>query len=227
MSIADRVAAVRERIARAAEECGRRPEGIELIAVSKKQPAESVREAYEAGLRAFGENYAQELVAKAPALADLTDLRWHFIGYLQSNKAKVVAQHADAVHSVDSVGLAGELGKRVAAGARSKAMPVLIEVNVSGEAQKSGANPGAVGGIVDAVRGQPSLHLRGLMTVPPAADGPAARRAFEALYELREKHGGSAELPELSMGMSADLELAIACGTTMVRVGTAIFGERR
>ncbi len=187
---------------------------------------ELVREAYAAGHRAFGESYAQELVAKAEALQDLPGIEWHFIGHLQSNKARKIAPFAHVVHAVDSPGLARELGRRVAQSGRPP-LPVLIEVNVSGEPQKHGASPGDLTDLIASVRAEPSLSLRGLMTVPEAGELDLARRAFETLASLRSLHGGEALLPELSMGMSGDFELAIACGATMVRVGTAIFGARR
>jgi pyridoxal phosphate enzyme (YggS family) len=227
VSIAERLAQVRARIERAARQAGRDPAAVRLVAVSKKKAPEAVREAYAAGQRAFGENYAQELAAKAEALADLPDVEWHFVGHLQTNKARVVARHAHVVHTVDSTALARELGKRVAAGGRRGApMPVLIEVNVGGEPQKAGAAPSAIDEVMQAVRAQPALVLRGLMTMPPAGDLAAARRAFETLVSLRDLHGGAAALPELSMGMSADLEVAVACGATLVRVGTDVFGAR-
>ncbi len=225
MSLAARLAGVRARIATAAAAAGRDPSRIQLVAVSKTKSAEAVREAYAAGQRAFGENYAQELVAKAEALATLGEIEWHFIGHLQTNKAKIAAKHAHVVHTVDSAALARELGKRVVREGRGP-MAVLIEVNVAGEAQKGGAAPSDIEEGVRAVQAEPSLALRGLMTVPPAGDLGAARRAFETLATLRNLHGGEAALPELSMGMSGDLEVAIACGATIVRVGTAIFGAR-
>jgi pyridoxal phosphate enzyme (YggS family) len=222
VTVAERLAAVRARIDRAALACGRDPGTIRLVAVSKTKPEEAIREAYAAGQRAFGENYAQELSAKAQALADLPAIEWHFIGHLQTNKAKVVAKAADVVHALDSVAVARELGKR-AARERAEPLPVLIEVNVGGEPQKAGAAPSEIDEVMAAVREHPSLLLRGLMTIPPA---DAARRAFSTLASLRNLHGGAASLPDLSMGMSGDLELAIACGATLVRVGTAIFGSR-
>jgi pyridoxal phosphate enzyme (YggS family) len=225
--IADSLAQVRQRIAQAARAAGRDPSTVKLVAVSKTKSADAVREAYAAGQRAFGENYAQELVAKATGLADLGDLEWHFIGHLQTNKAKLVATHAHVVHTVDSVVLARELGKRAAKASRPAPVPVLVEVSVAGEAQKSGAAPGDIAEVMRAVQEQPSLALRGLMTVPPVGDLPAARRVFETLVSLRNLHGGPAVLPELSMGMSDDLETAVACGATLVRVGTAIFGARQ
>jgi pyridoxal phosphate enzyme (YggS family) len=226
VSIASNLAEVRTRIVRAAQAAGRDPAGVKLVAVSKTKGADLIREAYAAGQRAFGENYAQELVGKAEALADLRDLEWHFIGHLQTNKARVVAAHAHVVHTVDSTALARELGKRVAKLERATPMPVLIEVSVAGEAQKAGAAPSDIDEVMRAVSEQPSLALRGLMTVPPVDDREAARRAFETLVSLRNLHGGPRVLPELSMGMSHDLEVAIACGATIVRVGTAIFGAR-
>jgi pyridoxal phosphate enzyme (YggS family) len=226
VSIAARLVEVRERIARAAREAGRDPSGVRLVAVSKTKGPEAVREAYAAGQRAFGENYAQELAAKAEALADLPELQWHFIGHLQTNKAKVVARHADVVHTVDSTALARELGKRAAREARVRPLPVLVEVNVGGEAQKAGAAPSDIEEVMRAVQAQEALALRGLMTMPPADDLAAARRVFETLVSLRNLHGGPAVLPELSMGMTGDLEIAVACGATIVRVGTAIFGPR-
>ncbi len=224
MSIEQRLGEVRERIVRAAAACGRDPSSVRLIAVSKTKPPEAIRSAYAAGQRAFGESYAQELEAKAAALSDLPDLEWHFIGHLQTNKAKIVARVAHVVHTVDSEVLARELGRRAEREGRSP-LPVLIEVNVGGEPQKHGAAATEIDEVLRAVAAQPSLLLRGLMTLPP--DEPvAARRAFDTLATLRSVHGGAAALPELSMGMSGDLELAIAAGATLVRVGTDIFGAR-
>jgi pyridoxal phosphate enzyme (YggS family) len=199
---------------------------VKLVAVSKTKGPEAVREAYAAGQRAFGENYAQELAAKAEALADLPDVEWHFIGHLQTNKARVAAKHAHVVHTVDSAALARELGRRAAKEARAVPLPVLIEVNVGGEAQKAGAAPSEIEEVMRAVQAETSLALRGLMTMPPIDDLAAARGVFETLASLRNLHGGTAVLPDLSMGMTADLEVAVACGATLVRVGTAIFGAR-
>ena len=218
------LAAVQQRIARAAEACGRNPADVRLIAVSKMHPPEAIREAYDAGQRAFGESYAQELDSKAQALADLEDLEWHFIGHLQTNKAKLVARYAHVVHTVDSAVLAREVAKRADTAGRT--LSVLIEVNVGAEPQKHGTPPTELAEVIDAVRREPRLLLRGLMTMPPAGDLDATRRVFETLVTLRALHGGVAALPELSIGMSQDLEVAIACGATMVRVGTAIFGPR-
>lgn len=227
MSIGEALLAVRERIARAEAAAGRETGSVRLVAVSKTKPIEAIREAYAAGQRDFGENYAQELAEKAAALADLPGLRWHFIGHLQSNKAKVVAPIAHLVHTIDSPSLARELGKRAKGGGSSSMedkLGVLVEVNVGGEAQKHGVAPDGLAALLDAVDAEPRLALRGLMTMPPH-DLDSARRAFDDLARLRERFGAT-RLPELSMGMSDDLEIAVACGATLVRVGTAIFGSR-
>ncbi|HTQ45178.1 MAG TPA: YggS family pyridoxal phosphate-dependent enzyme [Polyangiaceae bacterium] len=226
MGIAENLAQVYARIDRAAAESGRDIRGIRLVAVSKTKGPDAVREAYAAGQRDFGENYAQELAGKAEALRDLRDVTWHFIGHLQTNKARIVAKHAQVMHTVDSEALARELGKRVAKERPGAPMPVLVEVNVGGETQKAGVTPGDLVDVMRVVREQPALALRGLMTMPPAGDLAEARRVFETLVTLRNLHGGPAALPELSMGMTEDLEVAIACGATIVRVGTAIFGKR-
>jgi pyridoxal phosphate enzyme (YggS family) len=226
VSVAEALAEVQERIVRAAEACGRDPSAVKLVAVSKTKPAAAIREAYAVGQRAFGESYAQELAAKREALADLAGIEWHFIGHLQTNKAKVIAKAADVVHAVDSVVLARELGKRTLSAERGVPLPVLIEVNVAAEPQKHGTPASELADVIAAVHAEPALALRGLMTMPPLGDPEAARRTFSALASLRSLHGGVDVLPELSMGMSSDLEIAIACGATMVRVGTSIFGDR-
>lgn len=225
MTIAESLAAIRARIDAAATAAGRVPESVKLVAVSKTHGPEAIREAYAAGQRTFGESYAQELDAKAAALADLAGVEWHFIGHLQTNKAKVVARVAHLVHAVHSRDLAAELGKRAAAASRAP-LPVLVEVKLSAEASKHGAPPADLGALLDAISGDARLRLRGLMTMPPPDDLAAARRVFDELAALREKHGGAARLPELSMGMTNDFEIAIAAGATLVRVGTAIFGSR-
>jgi PLP dependent protein len=209
---------------------------VRLLAVSKTKPLAMIREAYAAGQRDFGENYLQELVRKAEALAELEDIRWHMIGHLQSNKAKLAARHASLVHTVDSPRIAEALAQRreqLASevpgmpGPLARPLPVLVEVNIAGEAQKAGCTPSEVGDLVAAIERKPWLELRGLMTVPPFSDDPTiAQRCFESLRTLRDAHGGPERLPELSMGMSDDLEQAIAAGATLVRVGTAIFGAR-
>jgi hypothetical protein len=241
VSIQDRLRAVQAQIVAAAERSGRRADSIRLVAVSKTKPADDIRAAHAAGQRDFGENYVQEMIAKAEALSDLPDLRLHFIGHLQRNKAKLAARVASAVHTVDSERLAAELGKRAAeiamspgrvfapAGAAGDGrLAVLVEVNVGGEAQKSGCQPEGLGAVLTAIEAEPALRLTGLMTVPPYTDDAAGSRPFfDALVKLRDAHGGTARLPELSMGMSHDLEHAIAAGATIVRVGRAIFGERQ
>lgn len=225
MTIAENLVAVQARIDRAAAAAGRDRATVRLVAVSKTKHAEAIREAYAAGQRDFGENYAQELAEKAVVLADLPEIRWHFIGHLQSNKAKVVAPVAHLVHAVDSASLVRELAKRFVPRAERPKLALLVEVNVAGEAQKHGATAADLPRVLDAIEAEPALTLRGLMTMPPH-DLAAARRAFEELARLRDAHGGARRLPELSMGMSDDLEVAVACGATLVRVGTAIFGAR-
>ncbi|MFO0567856.1 MAG: YggS family pyridoxal phosphate-dependent enzyme [Polyangiaceae bacterium] len=226
-TIAERLDAVRTRIREAAQRAGRPESSVRLVAVSKTKPPEAIREAYAAGQREFGENYVQELSEKAEALADLPGISWHMIGHLQRNKAKRVVELASWIHTVDSSRLAQELGKRAIACARS-ALPVLVEVNVGGESQKSGCAPGELGALLETVEGVAGLRLAGLMTVPPHTDDPAgALPFFERLRAARDAFGGAARLPELSMGMTHDLEQAIVAGATWVRIGTAIFGERR
>ncbi len=222
-TIAERLAAVRARIAEATTRAGR-PEGsVRLLAVSKTKSEALIREAYAAGQRDFGENYAQELATKAMALADLKDLRWHMIGPLQRNKAKLVVPVAKVVHTVDRPELAEELSKRAAG--TGKTPQVLLEVNVAGEASKAGCTPEGAVGLAALVRQLPHLDLVGLMTIPPDTDDrELARPFFRRLRELRDALGGG--LTELSMGMSHDFEIAIEEGATIVRVGTAIFGAR-
>jgi pyridoxal phosphate enzyme (YggS family) len=229
--IAERLDRVRAEIAAAARAAGRDVDSIRLVAVSKTKSADAIREAYAAGQRDFGENYVQELVQKAEALADLPDLRLHFIGHLQRNKAKLAARLAAVVHTVDSPRLAEELGKRAAetrsGGGADARLTVLAEVNVGGEAAKSGCSPAELEAVLAAIEQQPALRLAGLMTVPPYTEEAAASRPyFDELARLRDAHGGVARLPELSMGMTHDVDHAIAAGATIVRVGRAIFGER-
>jgi pyridoxal phosphate enzyme (YggS family) len=216
---------VRARIHAACASSGRALNSVRLLAVSKFHSVDRVRAAYGAGQRLFGENYAQELETKALALAALEGIEWHAIGHLQRNKARVIVQHAAMVQSVDSARLASALDR--ASAEFGRVLPVLVQVNVGAEAQKSGCAPGELRSIVEAIEASPNLALRGLMTIPPHTEDPeGARPFFDALATLREQHGGAARLPELSMGMTHDLEQAIACGATIVRVGTAIFGER-
>jgi len=207
-----------------------------LLAVSKGQPAAAIRAAYALGQRDFGENYVQELVEKAEALRDLSELRFHVIGHLQRNKVKHVAPHAQAVHSVDSLLLLAELDRRMAgrevaperrAFGNDARLPVFVEVSIAGEAQKGGCDPAELGALLDAADSASSVRLVGLMCVPPLdAEPEQSRKYFDALRRLRDEHGGVARLPELSMGMTQDFEHAIRAGSTVVRVGTAIFGPR-
>ena len=223
--IADNLAAVRERIARAAARSGRDSAEVALVAVSKVHPPDAIRAAYAAGQREFGENYAQELRDKAAALADLPDLRWHFIGHLQRNKAKYVAPHAALVETVDSPRLADALARQ--AERHERVIPCLVQVNVGGEAQKSGCASDEAADLVAAVEAHERLALEGLMTIPPfELDAGETRVYFDALAALRERLGGPRRLRHLSMGMSHDFEQAIAAGATLVRVGTAVFGPR-
>ena len=221
-TIAERWRAVRARVEAAALRAGRDPEEITIVAVSKRFPASAVREAVAAGATDFGENYAQELAAKR---GECGDVRWHFIGRLQRNKAKLVAGQVALVHAVDSVELAAELGKRAAPAVQ----PVLIAVNLAGEATKGGVTEATAPALAREVLATPGVRLDGLMTMPPPVDDPeAVRPVFEALRALRDRLASDLghPLPVLSMGMSGDFEVAIACGATHVRIGTAIFGTR-
>lgn len=226
-TIAEALQGVRARIEAAARAAGRDPASVKLVAVSKTHPASAVREAYEAGQRDFGENYVQELVEKAEALRDLPDVRWHLIGHLQRNKAKQVAPLVSLLHTVDGLELSRELDKRVTAAAPGRVLPVLVEVSIAGEEQKHGVAPEALAELLQGIEALPALKLRGLMCVPPFTEAPEdARPHFERLVRLQREHGGASRLPELSMGMTHDLEQAVAAGATWVRVGTAIFGAR-
>jgi pyridoxal phosphate enzyme (YggS family) len=231
MSIPENIAAVRERLTAAAQRAGRRPGEIALMAVTKTHPPERIREAYAAGLRLFGENRVQEFAGKAPALADLAGAEWHMIGHLQTNKAAKTVELFSAVDSVDSLKLAERLN--AAARALNKKLNVLIEINVGGEAAKSGLAPDSRD-LQDLLRSAPrfeALEFRGLMTVPPFTDNPEqARPYFRALRDLRDSIAArklpAIRMDVLSMGMSHDFEVAVKEGSTCVRVGTAIFGER-
>lgn len=230
-SVVKNLALVRERIAAAARRAGRRPEEVALMAVTKTFPPDAIREAYQAGQRLFGENRVQEFAEKAPSLGDLGVAEWHLIGHLQSNKAAKAAELFAAVDSVDSLRLAEKLN--AAAQKANKRLPVLIEVNVGGEAAKSGAAPGSeeLEQMLTAVAQLEALQVRGLMTIPPFAEDPQqARPYFRKLRELRDQIAArrlpGISLDVLSMGMSHDFEAAIEEGSTCVRVGTAIFGER-
>ncbi len=220
-SIAARLQAVRARIAEACVRASRDPSDVTLVAVSKMHDTSAVRAAYEAGQRIFGENYVRELRDKAHALEDLSGLRFHFIGHLQRNKVKDVIDVASCIETVDSVRLVEAVSQR--ATARGVSIDVMVQVNVAGETQKAGCAPEELDSVLDVVRDSPVLRLSGLMTIPPGDPDPERSRphfrALRALAEARGIHG-------LSMGMSADLEVAIEEGATLVRVGTAIFGAR-
>lgn len=206
------------RIANAASRCGRRRSDVTLVAVTKKFPASVIREAYDLGLREFGENYVQEFEAKRAELGDCHGARFHLIGHLQSNKAKKAAEIFDVIQTVDSVKLAHRLDEN------QRPLDVMIEVKLSPEEAKAGADPEQLPALVEGIRACPHLRLRGLMTMPPwSEDAEQSRPYFTRLRTL----AGQNQLPELSMGMSHDLEVAIEEGATMVRIGTALFGPRR
>lgn len=229
-AMAGRVAAVRARIARAATAAGRDPAAVELVAVSKLHPASAVAAAARAGLTTVGENYAQEMVAKIAALAAdaaCARLAWHFIGRLQRNKARLVVGRAALIHAVDSIDLAREIARRAeAAGAAPQA--ILLAVSAAGEAHKTGADPDQLPELLAAVGQERGLECRGLMTMPPLPERPEdSRPYFRALRQLRDRLATAVSpLAVLSMGTTADLEVAVEEGATLVRVGTAIFGPR-
>ena len=226
--IAHRLAEVRRRIVEASNAAGRDPSAVRLVAASKGQPVEAIRAAWDHGQHDFGENYVQELTNKAAQLRELEGpggLRWHAIGRLQRNKVRDVLRIASVIHAVDRAELAREINRRVAAEGRHA--EVLVEVNLGAETSKGGCAPKDLGPLLEDIADCVHLTVRGLMTIPPATDtSEEARRFFSALRELRDRHGGAPVLPELSMGMSHDFEVAIAEGATLVRVGTAIFGAR-
>jgi pyridoxal phosphate enzyme (YggS family) len=231
MSIPENIAAVRERMTESARRAGRRPDDIALMAVTKTHTPEQIREAHAAGLRLFGENKVQEFAGKAASLADLAGIQWHMIGHLQTNKAAKAAELFGAVDSVDSLKLAEKLN--AAARSAGKKLSVLIEINVGGEAAKSGvtADSPELEALLQAAARLDALEFHGLMTVPPFTDDPEdSRPYFRKLRELRDAIAAR-KLPGvgmhmLSMGMSHDFPIAIEEGSTCVRVGTAIFGER-
>jgi pyridoxal phosphate enzyme (YggS family) len=221
VTIADNLRAIEGRVAAACAAAGRARGEVTLVAVSKHHPASAIREALAAGATDLGENYAQELAGKQGELS--VAARWHFIGRLQRNKAKLVAGKVACVHAVDSVELAEELGRR------GPGQPILLPVNLGGEASKGGVSAAEAPAIGRALAGVAGVSLDGLMTMPPPSDAPDANRPyFEGLRALRDRLQDDLgrALPILSMGMSDDFELAIACGATHVRIGTAIFGSR-
>ena len=231
MSVAGNIASIHERIVTAARRVGRNADEVALMAVSKTQPPERIREAYQAGQRLFGENRVQEFAAKAGVLQDLQNAEWHMIGHLQTNKAAKTAELFQAVDSVDSL----KLAERLDAVARQlgRKLEVLVEINVGGEAAKNGVAPdsAALEELLLAAPRLEALAFRGLMTVPPFTDDPeGARPYFRKLRGLRDAFAArklpAIAIEQLSMGMSHDFEVAIEEGSTCVRVGTAIFGER-
>lgn len=218
---------IRERISAAAARAHRDPDSIQLMAVSKTVSAERIREAMEAGVKVFGENYVQEAREKIPAVGQAAE--WHMIGHLQTNKVKYVINLFDWIHSVDRLELARELDKR--AGQNNRKLNALMEVNVSGEESKSGVEASLAIDLVRQVSVLPNLNVRGLMTMPPYSDDPETSRPyFQALRGLRDEISAAAipgiRMDELSMGMTDDFEVAIEEGSTIIRVGRAIFGER-
>ncbi|MGE0557672.1 MAG: YggS family pyridoxal phosphate-dependent enzyme [Burkholderiales bacterium] len=225
-TIADNLQAVHARIAHAAALAGRPPENIRLLAVSKTFGAAQISEAWHAGQRAFGENFVQEALDKMRELPGFA-IEWHFIGPLQSNKTRQVAEHFSWVHSIEREKTARRLND--ARPAQLPPLNVLIQVNVSGEASKSGVAPGAEAALAAAIRALPRLRLRGLMAIPePTPDSSICHERFALLRRLQQGlHAADGNIDTLSMGMSDDLEAAIAEGSTMVRVGTAIFGRRQ
>ena len=217
-TLAARLAQVEARIEAACRRAGRPRDSVMLLAVTKVFPASAITEAYALGLREFGENYVQEFEAKAPQVASLAGARFHLIGHLQSNKARKAAELFQAVQTVDSEKLARRLSEC------GRPIDVMLEVKLSAEEAKYGASPADLPALIDAVRALPNLTLNGLMTMPPwSDDAEIARPYFQQLRALAERHG----LRGLSTGMSIDLEVAIEEGSTLVRVGTALFGSRR
>jgi PLP dependent protein len=218
VSVPDRLREVRKRIERACARSRREVSSVTLIAVTKVFPASIIREAYDAGLRDFGENYVQELELKAPEVHDLTDARFHLIGHLQSNKARKASELFAVIQTVDAPKLARRLDEA------GRPLDVMLEVKLSTEEAKSGADPAELPALIDAVRATKNLRLLGLMTMPPWSDDPEPSRPyFRRLRELATQFG----LPNLSMGMSHDFEVAIEEGATHIRVGTALFGKRK
>lgn len=228
--IAENIARVRERIARAADRAGRRADEITLVAVSKTFPAEAICAAYGAGMRHFGENRVQEFESKRDALTGL-DPVWHMIGHVQGNKVRKVGEFFDRVDSIDRFSIAEKLDTAIAEGAAGRRLPVLIEVELAGEATKSGVQAATLAHLVEDIAQKcRNLELRGLMAIPPYAEDPEqARPFFRRLRELRDhlRQRTALELPVVSMGMSHDFEVAIEEGSTEVRIGTSIFGSRR
>jgi pyridoxal phosphate enzyme (YggS family) len=232
MSISDNIALVRSQIEAAGRRAGRNPEDIELMAVTKTVAPDRIREAYDAGIRLFGENRVQELETKTGALLDLTGASWHMIGHLQTNKAGRAAEISDCVESVDSLRLAQKLNS--AAARFRKKLTVLVEINIAGEKAKTGVMPGSsdLDQLFQSAAGLRFLEFRGLMTVPPYHDDPEHSRTFfrtmrKLAADIQNRRVPEVRMDVLSMGMSHDFEVAIEEGATRVRVGTAIFGDRK
>ncbi len=224
-TLAENLASVQARIANAAEKSGRRPEEVKLVAVSKTYPAEAIREVFDAGQRAFGESRVQEALPKVEALPP--EIEWHFIGHLQTNKIRKVVGRFALFHGIDNQNLALQMNR--IAGELGVTAKVLLEVNVSGEESKFGFDPESLSATLEVLLPLPFLRIRGLMTMAPYSDNPdEARPYFAKLHELRDRlvTETGLPLPELSMGMSGDFEQGIAEGATIVRVGSAIFGDR-
>jgi len=231
MSISDNIARVKQRISDVAARVGRNPNSITLMAVSKVVEPERIHQAYEAGIRVFGENRVQEFADKTSAVQDLAQAEWHLIGHLQSNKANKASGLFHAIDSVDSVRLAQKLDQ--AAQQAGKILPILLEINVGGEENKSGIAPDSpeLEELLNAASGLQNLQVQGLMTIPPYTEDPeGARTYFRKLRDLRDQIAArkfpGIRMEVLSMGMSHDFEIAIEEGSTCIRVGTAIFGER-
>lgn len=221
LDFANQLAAVEDRIQRAAQNCGRKRTDITLVAVSKKFAAERLLIAYRAGLRHFGENYVQEFADKHPALKEMSEARYHLIGHLQSNKSRQACELFQVIQTVDTPKLLKRLD--AAAAERGETIEVMIEVKLSEEDSKSGADPAEIPVLLDTAAQCSRVSLTGLMTIPPwSEDAEVSRPFFRQLAALARQHN----LPKLSMGMSGDLEIAIEEGATIVRVGTALFGKR-
>lgn len=227
MSIAENLKEVQRDINEVCKKCGRNPSEVTLIAVSKTKPLEDLKEAYDAGARDFGENKVQELTAKMPNLP--SDIRWHMIGHLQRNKVKYIAGEVELIHSVDSFRLAEEIN--IQAKRKKIIIPALIEINIGDEESKFGVRPDEAKELCKEISELDSIHIEGLMTVAPAADDPEkVRRYFRKMHELfldiKSENIDNVEMKILSMGMTNDYKVAIEEGSTMVRVGTGIFGAR-
>ena len=224
--IAERLADVRGRVDAAARQAGRAPEDVRIVAVTKKHPPEVIEAALAAGLRHIGENYVQELVKKREVFGEGLGIDWHFVGQLQRNKAKFLAGKVALIHAVDGEALARAISSR--AEAAGVVQPVLVAVNVGGEAQKSGIAPGDLEALLDAIDAQPGVRCEGLMTMPPLAErSEDSRPHFAALRELRDRHQTPERpLRELSMGTTGDFEVAVQEGATLIRLGTALLGRR-